>query len=132
MQRKQSYAHHVNTKIALMLALCKPFLLHKVEVFYMKLQRIRKIFCPKCKSKKLILYEMFIGHVSYKQSEIGVDWINHKPLKSHPCYVTAECEDCKYMWRLRGITQLTSLFEFEDDEVTSPSPSPANHQLPEP
>lgn len=55
-----------------------------------------------------------------------------KTIRIHPHYVTAECKDCEHMWRLKGITQLTSLFEFEDDEITSLSPSSINPLLQDP
>jgi hypothetical protein len=30
-------------------------------------------------------------------------------------YVLAVCSNCKHMWKIRGVTQITQLFEYDED-----------------
>lgn len=70
---------------------------------------IKKIRCPKCKSPVCLLVELWMNHAAY------FDVINDRRFlvgglsPGYPYCVEAHCGNCRHVWRLRGVTQITDL-----------------------
>lgn len=66
--------------------------------------------CPKCKSKELIVNEVWKGHSVQWEQHNGVIDIKSGNLESgDPYKVQCVCKKCEHRWTARGITQITDL-----------------------
>ena len=68
--------------------------------------------CPKCKSQKVEIVELWINHsISWGPG----DYENEGNLEQgEPGHVEGKCQNCKHTWRFRGITQINSDWWKED------------------
>ena len=69
--------------------------------------------CPKCKDTPYCLTELWNGHTiefTITDGEISQDGVQEV---GFPCGVIANCK-CGHFWRLRGITQITDIAEWEE------------------
>ena len=73
----------------------------------------KKIKCPKCKGKKVILKEWAITHDQYYiDNDEFLYCIEYELLGGFDVtHVTAECWKCKYEWKLRGVIQITDVWK---------------------
>ena len=71
---------------------------------------MKKIRCPICRRPPESLIEKWICHIDFEYIESG--GLDHAgiQLPGHPVSVEACCS-CGYTWKLRGIKQITDLFE---------------------
>lgn len=74
---------------------------------------IDDIFCPICKSKKICVYEEFIGLNSYLIDENGVISSVTENCQVHfePKKIKFRCALCLHRFRKKGITLITQILK---------------------
>lgn len=61
--------------------------------------------CPKCKSKKLRLVELWKNHAVVW--DVGCSYDEGILEQGDPYKVEAQCQECGHAWTLRGVTQVS-------------------------
>lgn len=66
--------------------------------------------CPKCRSRHLVISEVYTGSFDWEQFPDGsLDVAGWNTCRESGESVWAECWECNYRWRLRGVSQITDL-----------------------
>ena len=68
----------------------------------------KKVQCPKCGSKTLLLVENWNNGIQFEYND-GLVHHEGVMVEGAPLSVEASCQDCEHTWKLRGVTQIREI-----------------------